>query len=72
MASAYYNLLNCLSQDHVTYLAALEPRAFVYILESLNKGLAALGTYNFTQQIYTFTINTITITINNYHYHYFF
>ncbi|KAM8718287.1 hypothetical protein ACLKA7_000989 [Drosophila subpalustris] len=42
LASSYYNLLNCLSQDHVTYLAALEPRAFVYILESLTKGLAAL------------------------------
>ncbi|XP_017850669.1 ran-binding protein 16 isoform X2 [Drosophila busckii] len=42
LSSAYYNLLNCLSQDHVTYLAALEPRAFVYILESLAKGLAAL------------------------------
>nr|XP_032289090.1 ran-binding protein 16 isoform X8 [Drosophila virilis] len=42
LASAYYNLLNCLSQDHVTYLATLEPRAFVYVLETLTKGLAAL------------------------------
>ncbi|KAI8033655.1 hypothetical protein M5D96_013609, partial [Drosophila gunungcola] len=42
LSSAYYSLLNCLSQDHVSYLAALEPAAFVYILKSLTKGLAAL------------------------------
>ncbi|XP_026837804.1 ran-binding protein 16 isoform X2 [Drosophila erecta] len=42
LSTAYYNLLNCLSQDHVSYLAALEPAAFVYILKSLTKGLAAL------------------------------
>ncbi|XP_070074652.1 ran-binding protein 16 isoform X2 [Drosophila takahashii] len=42
LSTAYYNLLNCLSQDHVSYLAALEPSAFVYILKSLTKGLAAL------------------------------
>ncbi|XP_039497875.1 ran-binding protein 16 isoform X2 [Drosophila santomea] len=42
LSTAYYNLLNCLSQDHVSYLAALEPAAFVYILKSLTKGLSAL------------------------------
>ncbi|XP_017065220.2 ran-binding protein 16 isoform X2 [Drosophila eugracilis] len=42
LSSAYYNLLNCLSQDHVSYLAGFEPSAFVYILKSLIKGLAAL------------------------------
>ncbi|XP_011206263.1 ran-binding protein 16 isoform X1 [Bactrocera neohumeralis] len=42
LSSAYYGLLNCLSQDHITFLAGLEPRAFVYILESLSKGLSAL------------------------------
>jgi len=45
LSTAYYNLLNCLSQDHVSYLAALEPAAFVYILKSLTKGLAALGVF---------------------------
>ncbi|XP_055909766.1 ran-binding protein 16 isoform X2 [Eupeodes corollae] len=42
LASSYYGLLNCLSQDHITFLASLEPRAFIYILESLSKGLTAL------------------------------
>lgn len=49
MSSAYYGLLNCLSQDHITFLAGLEPRAFVYILESLSKGLSALGKKNHTK-----------------------
>ncbi|KAL9881817.1 ran-binding protein 16-like [Glossina fuscipes fuscipes] len=41
LSSSYYNLLNCLSQEHINFLAGLEPRAFVYILESLSKGLSA-------------------------------
>lgn len=42
LASSYFNLLNCLSQDHICFLAGLEPGAFVYILESLSKGFTAL------------------------------
>ncbi|XP_075159155.1 ran-binding protein 16 isoform X3 [Haematobia irritans] len=42
LASSYFNLLNCLSQDHISFLAGIEPGAFVYILESLSKGFTAL------------------------------
>ncbi|XP_043067125.1 ran-binding protein 16 isoform X3 [Drosophila bipectinata] len=41
LSTSYYNFLNCLSQEHVTYLAALEPSAFMYILETLTKGIEA-------------------------------
>ncbi|XP_044573310.1 ran-binding protein 16 isoform X3 [Drosophila ananassae] len=41
LSTSYYNFLNCLSQEHVTYLASLEPSAFVYILKTLTKGIEA-------------------------------
>ncbi|XP_061393190.1 ran-binding protein 16 [Musca vetustissima] len=42
LASSYFNLLNCLSPEQISFLAGLEPGAFVYILESLSKGFTAL------------------------------
>ncbi|XP_055389487.1 ran-binding protein 16 isoform X2 [Condylostylus longicornis] len=42
LSSAYYILLDCLAQDHITFLATLEPRAFGYILGSISKGITAL------------------------------
>lgn len=44
LSTTYYLLLDCLAQDHITFLASLEPRAFLYILESISKGLTALDT----------------------------
>lgn len=35
LSKAYYLLLECLAQDHISFLTALEPAIFVYILESL-------------------------------------
>lgn len=43
LSQAYYILLECLAQDHITYLSTLEPQVFLYILESISEGLSALG-----------------------------
>ncbi|XP_055588183.1 exportin-7 isoform X1 [Uranotaenia lowii] len=42
LSQAYYVLIDCLAQDHITYLSTLEPPIFLYILESISKGLNAL------------------------------
>uniref|UniRef100_A0A336LE22 CSON010006 protein n=1 Tax=Culicoides sonorensis TaxID=179676 RepID=A0A336LE22_CULSO len=42
LSQAYYILLECLAQDHITYLSTLEPQVFLYILESISEGLSAL------------------------------
>ncbi|XP_055712629.1 ran-binding protein 16 isoform X2 [Phlebotomus papatasi] len=44
LSQSYYVLLECLAQDHITFLATLEPRVFLYILESIAEGLKALDT----------------------------
>lgn len=43
LSQSYYFLLECLAQDHILFLSTLEPRVFLYILESISKGLTALG-----------------------------
>ncbi|GAB0087135.1 ran-binding protein 16 [Sergentomyia squamirostris] len=47
LSQSYYVLLECLAQDHITFLATLEPRVFLYILESIAEGLKALGSMTF-------------------------
>lgn len=37
-------LLECLAQDHMNFLASLEPNVFLYILSSISEGLNALDT----------------------------
>lgn len=37
-------LLECLAQDHMNFLASLEPQVFLYILSSISEGLNALDT----------------------------
>ncbi|XP_055684267.1 ran-binding protein 16 isoform X2 [Lutzomyia longipalpis] len=44
LSQSYYVLLECLAQDHITFLATLEPRVFLYFLESIAEGLKALDT----------------------------
>jgi len=44
LSQTYYVLLECLSQDHMGFLASLEPQVFLYILSSISEGLAALDT----------------------------
>ena len=36
-------LLECLAQDHMAFLATMEPQVFLYILSSISEGLTALG-----------------------------
>lgn len=43
LSQTYYVLLECLAQDHMSFLSTLEPRVFLYILSSISEGLTALG-----------------------------
>ena len=43
LSQTYYVLLECLAQDHMAFLATLEPQVFLYILASISEGLQALG-----------------------------
>ena len=44
LSQTYYVLLECLAQDHMNFLASLEPNVFLYILSSISEGLNALDT----------------------------
>jgi exportin-7 len=44
LSQTYYVLLDCLAQDHISFLATLEPTVFLYILASISEGLQALDT----------------------------
>ena len=43
LSQTYYVLLECLVQDHISFLATMEPQVFLYILSSISEGLTALG-----------------------------
>merc|ERR1712126_614564 len=43
LSQTYYVLLECLAQDHMAFLATMEPQVFLYILSSISAGLTALG-----------------------------
>jgi len=43
LSQTYYILLECLAQDHMSFLATMEPQVFLYILSSISEGLTALG-----------------------------
>ena len=43
LSQTYYVLLECLAQDHMAFLATMEPQVFLYILSSISEGLTALG-----------------------------
>jgi exportin-7 len=44
LSQTYYVLLECLAQDHMSFLSTLEPQVFLYILSSISEGLTALDT----------------------------
>ncbi|XP_014255047.1 exportin-7 isoform X2 [Cimex lectularius] len=44
LSQTYYLLLECLAQDHMSFLATLQPSLFFYILSSISEGLTALDT----------------------------
>ncbi|XP_012940207.1 exportin-7 isoform X2 [Aplysia californica] len=44
LSQNYYGLLECLAQDHMTFISNLEPQVFLYLLSSISEGLTALDT----------------------------
>ncbi|XP_064422812.1 ran-binding protein 17 [Latimeria chalumnae] len=42
LSHSYYPLLECLTQDHMSFIASLEPHILIYILTSISEGLSAL------------------------------
>lgn len=52
LSQAYYVLLEYLAQDHISFIASLEPHVFLYILETISDGLTGQGSMpsNFTGQ----------------------
>ncbi|EPY84526.1 Exportin-7 (Ran-binding protein 16) isoform 4-like protein [Camelus ferus] len=44
LSQSYYSLLEVLTQDHMNFIASLEPRVIMYILSSISEGLTALDT----------------------------
>ncbi|KFZ68038.1 Ran-binding protein 17, partial [Podiceps cristatus] len=44
LSQSYYPLLECLTQDHMSFITTLEPRVLIYILTSISEGLTAVDT----------------------------
>ncbi|XP_074643906.1 exportin-7-like [Tubulanus polymorphus] len=44
LSQTYYSLLDCLAQDHMTFISNLELQVFLYILSTISEGLTALDT----------------------------
>ncbi|XP_061312398.1 ran-binding protein 17 isoform X1 [Pezoporus flaviventris] len=44
LSQSYYPLLECLTQDHMSFITSLEPHILVYILTSISEGLTAVDT----------------------------
>lgn len=42
LSQSYYVLLECIAQDHMKFLANLEPTVFLYIISSISEGLNSL------------------------------
>lgn len=43
LSQSFYSLLEVLTQDHMNFIASLEPHVVMYILSSISEGLTALG-----------------------------
>ncbi|ELK28902.1 Ran-binding protein 17, partial [Myotis davidii] len=44
LSQSYYPLLECLTQDHMSFITNLEPPVLLYVLTSISEGLTALDT----------------------------
>uniref|UniRef100_A0A8C6Y2C5 RAN binding protein 17 n=1 Tax=Naja naja TaxID=35670 RepID=A0A8C6Y2C5_NAJNA len=44
LSQSYYPLLECLAQDHMSFITSLEPHVLMYIFTSISEGLTALDT----------------------------
>ena len=43
LSQNYYALVECLAQDHMQFMAQIEPTVLVYILSTISEGLSAIG-----------------------------
>lgn len=43
LSQSYYQLLECLTQNHMDFITSLEPHVLIYILTSISGGLPAVG-----------------------------
>ena len=43
LSKSYYGMLEVLTQDHMEFIASLEPDVFIYILSSIQEGLTGIG-----------------------------
>ena len=46
LSQSYYPLLECLTQDHMSFITNLEPPVLLYVLTSISEGLTTLGKYH--------------------------
>eukprot|EP00069_Balaena_mysticetus_P004253 bmy_17342T0 len=46
LSQSYYPLLECLTQDHMSFVTNLEPPVLLYVLTSISEGLSTLGKYH--------------------------
>lgn len=46
LSQSFYSLLEVLTQDHMNFIASLEPHVIMYILSSISEGLTALGKHS--------------------------
>ncbi|XP_068014902.1 ran-binding protein 17 isoform X2 [Melanerpes formicivorus] len=44
LSQSYYPLLECLTQDHMSFITSLEPHILLYIFTSISEGLTAVDT----------------------------
>ncbi|XP_057397089.1 ran-binding protein 17 isoform X2 [Balaenoptera acutorostrata] len=44
LSQSYYPLLECLTQDHMSFVTSLEPPVLLYVLTSISEGLSTLDT----------------------------
>ncbi|XP_065590543.1 ran-binding protein 17 [Cyrtonyx montezumae] len=44
LSQSYYPLLECLTQDHMSFITSLQPHVLMYILTSISGGLTAVDT----------------------------
>lgn len=44
LSQSYYPLLECLTQDHMSFITNLEPPVLLYVLTSISEGLTTLDT----------------------------
>ncbi|XP_070332943.1 ran-binding protein 17 isoform X1 [Odocoileus virginianus] len=44
LSQSYYPLLECLTQDHMSFITNLDPPVLLYVLTSISEGLTALDT----------------------------